>query len=80
MTMLMAIRMIDDCAGSCAVRSDKPDAFSMIMLIGNSAKSDTPMPSRPEQQPMIKVSALNTCEMLRLDAPSARRMPISLVR
>lgn len=44
-TMLMAIRMIDDCNGSCAVRSVRPDTFSMITLIGNSASSDTPIPS-----------------------------------
>ena len=32
------------------------------------------------RQPMIKVSALKTCDILRFDAPSARKIPISLVR
>ena len=35
---------------------------------------------RPEHRPMMKVSALNTSEMFRLEAPMARRMPISLRR
>ena len=37
----------------------------------------TPMPIRPAQRPMIKVSALNTWEMFPLEAPMARRIPIS---
>ena len=34
----------------------------------------------PEQRPMMKVSALNTSETFRLEAPMARRMPISFRR
>ena len=49
-------------------------------MIGKVARKDTPTPKAPEQRPMMRVSALNTWEMLRLEAPMARKMPISLVR
>ena len=45
-----------------------------------SSSSVTPMPIRPAHRPMSPVSALNTCDTLRFEAPIARRMPISLVR
>ena len=48
--------------------------------MGMSNSAVMPTPSRPEQSPMIKVSALKTCATLRLEAPMARRIPISLVR
>ena len=54
--------------------------FWMSMLPGMSSSLLRPMPMRPEHRPMMKVSALNTSEMFRLDAPMARRMPISLRR
>ena len=38
------------------------------------------IPIIPEVKPMIKVSALNTREISRLEAPMARKIPISLVR
>jgi len=50
------------------------------MLPGMSSSLLRPMPMRPEHRPMMKVSALNTSEMFRLEAPMARRMPISLRR
>lgn len=80
MTMLIAIRINEDFNGSCAVKPVNPDTFSIIVLIGISAIIDTPIPSSPAQQPMMNVSALNTCEILRLEAPNALRMPISFVR
>lgn len=64
----------------CGKKMPSPLSVSMIELIGTRANSDTPIPSNPAQQLIIKVSALNTCEILRLDAPRARRIPISFVR
>ena len=52
----------------------------MSRLPGISKIRLSPTPMQPEHRPMIKVSALNTSEMFRLDAPMARRMPISLRR
>ena len=40
----------------------------------------TRMPSSPAASPTMRVSALNTRDTSRLDAPTARSMPISLVR
>ena len=37
-------------------------------------------PSAPEVKPMMTVSALNMEDTFRLEAPMARKMPISLVR
>ena len=74
------VKAVSDCTGSRAVRSVRPDTFAMMALMGSRASSDTPMSRTPAQQPMMKVSALNTWEMFRLEAPRARRMPISLVR
>ena len=37
------------------------------------------IPIIPDNAPIINVSALNTCAMFPLDAPSALNMPISLV-
>ena len=65
---------------SWALRSGMPDTVWITWLMGSSASRDTPMPMSPAQQPMMKVSALNTWEMFPLEAPRARRMPISLVR
>ena len=52
----------------------------MIELMGISSSAVMPTPSRPEQSPMMKVSALKTCATLRFEAPMARKIPISLVR
>ena len=56
------------------------EIFWMSMLPGMSRISLSTTPITPEHRPMMKVSALNTSEMFRLDAPMARRMPISLRR
>ena len=42
-------------------------------------KSEMPTPIRPDNRPMMKVSALKTSETLCLEAPIARRIPISFV-
>lgn len=49
-------------------------------IAGMSSSRQSTTPITPEHRPMIKVSALNTCETLCLEAPMARRMPISLRR
>ena len=51
-----------------------------MLLIGIQASMLTPTPRAPEKSPMMRVSALKTREMLRFDAPIARKIPISLVR
>jgi glycosyltransferase involved in cell wall biosynthesis len=52
----------------------------MSMLPGISSSRHRPTPITPEHIPIMKVSALNTSETLCLDAPMARRIPISLRR
>ena len=39
-----------------------------------------PTPNRPESKPIIMVSALNILDTFFLEAPIARKIPISLVR
>ena len=38
------------------------------------------IPIRPANKPIINVSALNTCEILRFEAPIALKIPISFLR
>ena len=40
---------------------------------------DMPIPNIPDKNPIIKVSALNIDDILCLDAPIARSIPISFV-
>ena len=79
-SMLITIRITAAPAGSTARTESVPTRCAMIELIGNVSSTEMPTPIRPAQKPMMNVSALNTCEMLRFEAPSARRMPISFVR
>ena len=51
----------------------------MIALPGINNKHAVPTPINPEQRPIINVSAVNTCDTLRLLAPIARSIPISFV-
>ena len=51
-----------------------------IALIGISSNSVTAIPIAPAVKPTMVVSALNTFEISRFDAPIERRIPISLVR
>ena len=52
----------------------------MIALIGMVSKADTTTPINPDNNPIMSVSAINTKEILPLDAPILRKIPISLVR
>ena len=52
----------------------------IILLLGINNNNVIAIPIIPEQKPIIKVSALNTCEIFLLEAPIARRIPISLVQ
>ena len=66
--------------GSTAVTLVVPAMEWMSMLPGISSSRHRPTPITPEHIPIMKVSALNTSETLCLDAPMARRIPISLRR
>ena len=52
----------------------------IIMFIGIHKRYVIRTPNKPEVNPIITVSALNILETSCLDAPIARRIPISLVR
>src|SRR5699024_5634653 len=52
----------------------------IIEFVGINNKLVIPIPNTPDNKPMINVSALNICEIFDLDAPMARRIPISFVR
>ena len=56
-----------------------PERISMIMLIGRSNNTVTINPRDPEMKPMIRLSAVKTFLISRLEAPMERRIPISLV-
>lgn len=77
--ILMRISIKAAVNDNCAVILLIPDTLWITEFIGIMRINDINIPSMPEQQPIINVSALNTWEILRLDAPSARSMPISLV-
>ena len=51
----------------------------MIAVMGKQRITVIMIPIRPAQKPTIRVSALNTRETSFLDAPIARRIPISFV-
>ena len=68
-----------DETGSCMTFSTWCSA-SAHALTGKDTSTTTAIASTPAIKPSIKVSALNTLAMLRLDAPMARRMPISFLR
>ena len=51
----------------------------IIILIGIHSINVTPIPNIPDINPSINVSALNTCAISFLDAPTALKIPISLV-
>ena len=74
------IRINAALGGSTAVTLLVPAMEWMSMLPGISSSRHRPTPITPEHRPMMKVSALNTSETLCLDAPMARRIPISLRR
>ena len=74
------IRISAALGGSTAVTLVVPAMEWMSMLPGISSSRHRPTPITPEHIPIMKVSALNTSETLCLDAPMARRIPISLRR
>lgn len=79
-TTLRAIRIMAETTGREALISVVPAREWIKALPGISRSRVKPMPMSPAQRPMIKVSALNTWEILCLEAPMARRMPISFFR
>ena len=79
MTILIKTKIPADSSGNTAFKSSILDTVWMILLIGINSSSVIPIPRIPEKIPMINVSALNSCEMFFLEAPSARRIPISFV-
>ena len=78
-TTLIVIRTIPPSTGSDATPG-MPASALIIRLIGISKSTVIIIPIAPDIKPIIIVSALNTRDTSRLDAPSERRMPISLVR
>ena len=78
-SILMITSITPPCHGNAQI-PEISASCSMIIFIGMDSSSVTPMPIAPAAKPTISVSALNTREMSRLDAPIARSMPISFVR
>ena len=73
----ISIKALD--TGKYALTSVVPNKACMIALPGINNKHAVPTPINPEQRPIINVSAVNTCDTLRLLAPIARSIPISFV-
>ena len=59
---------------------DKVVKATVFALQGIRSSRVIPMPINPAHRPMMKASALNTWDIFPLDAPMARRMPISFFR
>lgn len=72
-----AIKITAYTVGGATVSAPMPGRLSCTALMGIFGNEDTPTPSKPAQMSTMNVSALNTCETLCLNAPNARRMPIS---
>ena len=66
--------------GSTALTSVVFARLWIIALTGIIRSSVNPIPISPAHSPIIKVSALNTWETFRFDAPMALRIPISFLR
>ena len=78
--MLMATKITPATGGSTARMLSMSVTTRKMRLIGRHSKSVVRIPMAPAAKPMISVSALNTREISRFEAPIARRIPISLVR
>ena len=63
-----------------AVMSCLPAMRRMMALVGMSSSSAMPIPISPAIRPVMNVSALKISPTLRLEAPMARRIPISFLR
>ena len=77
------LRTTSAAPGARGRRTESPSTSSSARspaLMGKVMSAESPTPRSPAKSPSRTVSALKTAEMLPLDAPSARRMPISLVR
>ena len=74
--MLIATRIIAPSHGSAAI-PEIPVYAWMITFTGMVRSSVIPIPIIPAAKPTINVSALNTLEISRLEAPMLRRIPIS---
>ena len=77
-SILMITRMTAPPAG----REATPEISaidSIIILIGIFSSMVMIIPKAPATKPTIKVSALNTWEISRLEAPMLRKIPISFV-
>ena len=72
--------MIAPFIGKIALTSSVPAIECMMALIGINKTKETMMPIAPAKKPMMIVSALKTAEILPLDAPIERKIPISLLR
>ena len=73
-------RIIAATGGSTAFISFVLATLWMIVLIGGNNRIVVTIPIIPDSNPTINVSALKMEEILRLEAPIALRIPISLVR
>jgi len=73
--MLSIINPIALDSGNEALIVSKFNTEWIIELIGINNNAEIPTPSKPEQSPIINVSALNTWEILCFDAPIARKIP-----
>ena len=77
--ILIRIRIMAAGSGRIAFKLANPVKAFNIKLIGIHSKYVTSTPSKPEEKPIIIVSALNMLDTLFLDAPIALNIPISLV-
>ena len=77
-SMLIITRITPPCQGSLDIFAISVRC-SMIMFIGMFSSKVTIIPIAPAENPTISVSALNTLEISRFEAPIARRIPISFV-
>lgn len=77
--ILKIIRITAELTGNDALTSTSPVSLPITELTGIVNNIDTTIPSTPDNNPMRKVSALNTCEILAFEAPMALNMPITFV-
>ena len=78
--MLMATSITANSTGKTAFKVARPVNANKIAFKGMQNRYVNRTPIRPDAKPMITVSTLNMPATSRLDAPTARKIPISLVR
>ena len=78
--MLIAIKITANSIGKTAFKLARPVNANKIAFKGMQNKYVNNTPIRPDAKPMMTVSTLNIPATSRLDAPTARKIPISLVR